>query len=176
MPASPNTVNYFEGTGILKFTPTGGVERDLGNIVSFEITPAVERRDHFSKRQGTRKKDRSVVTQQSATAVIVMDEITAENLRLLLMSEVVENTDGTNTLRILSISEITGALTFEGTNDIGNKFDGNFPSVSFGPSGSFSPISDGDDWGQLEVTCELLSTEYTDGSTDFGTITETPAS
>lgn len=175
MPTSPNVVNYFEGTGILRFTPTGGVERDLGNIVACEITPEVERRDHFSKRQGTAKKDRSVVTRQSATLRIVMDEITSENLALSLMSEVVTNTDGTKTLRVLSVSEITGALTFEGTNDIGNKFDGNFPSVSFGPSGSFSPISDSDDWQQIEVTCELLSTEYTDGSTDFGTITETPA-
>jgi hypothetical protein len=49
------------------------------------------------------------------------------------------------------------------------------PSVSFGPSGSFSPIVSGDDEFQsIEMTGDLLSVTYTDGTADFGTMTVRP--
>ncbi|RWC29845.1 MAG: hypothetical protein EOS70_23440 [Mesorhizobium sp.] len=171
---SPSTTNYFQGTGYLKWTPAGGVERDLGNIVECEITPTVEKLEHKTARVGTSKTDLTIYRNQAATIRLVLDEITAENLALLMMSEVVTNTDATKTIRILSESVLAGALTFTGTNDIGNVITGDFPSVSFGPSGSFSPISS-DDWGQVEITGDLLATVYTDGSSDFGTMTVTDA-
>lgn len=174
MPASPNTLNYFIGKGICYFTPDGGVERDLGNAPEVELTPAVDKLDHFSSRTGTRTKDRSIIIEKSVTLRLVLEEVTAENLALLLMDQdLVTNTDGTKRLRILKDTEITGSFRFDGTNDIGNKADIDLPSVSFGPSGSFNPISD--EWGQIEITAEVLVTEYTDGTSDFGTITITDA-
>lgn len=173
MPNSPDVLNYFIGKGIAKFTPTGGAQRDLGNAPEIEITPTIEKLDHFSSRSGVRKKDRTVVIEKGATLRIVLDEVTAENLAMQLMGEVTSASDGTKSFRILSISEITGAFDFTGTNDIGQKVHIVLPRVSFGPSGSFSPISD--EWGQLEVTGEILATEYTDGTSDFGTVTFTDA-
>lgn len=173
MPASPNTLNYFIGKGIIKFTPTGGVQRDLGNAPEIEITPTIEKLDHFSSRSGVKKKDRSVTTEKGATIRVVLDEVTAENLALQLMGEVATSTDGTKSFRIMSGSEATGRIDFTGTNDVGNTVDIELPSVSFGPSGSFSPISD--EWGSIEITGEVLATEYTDGSSDFGVITFTDA-
>jgi len=174
MPTSPNTDNYFIGKGVCYFTPTGGVERDLGNAPEVEITPTVEKLDHFSSRTGVRTKDRSVTIEKGTTLRIVLEEVTAENIAMLLLdNDVVTNTDGTKTLRILKDTEITGAFRFDGTNDVGNRVDINLPSVSFGPSGSFSAISD--EWGQIEITAEVLVTEYTDGTSDFGTITVTDA-
>ncbi|MEJ6845086.1 hypothetical protein V3589_02535 [Sinorhizobium fredii] len=174
MPTSPDTLNYFIGKGICYFTPTGGAERDLGNAPEVEITPATEKLDHFSSRTGTRTKDRSVTIEKAVTLRIVLEEITADNLALLLLDKTpVTHTDGSKTIRILKDTEITGAFRFQGNNDVGNQVDIALPSVSFGPSGSFNPISD--EWGQIEVTAEVLVTEYTDGTSDFGTITVTDA-
>jgi hypothetical protein len=169
MAVSPSTTNYFQGTGYCKWTPTGGVQRDLGNIVECELTPAVDKLEHKSTRSGSKKTDFTQYNNQAVTIRLVLDEITAENLGLLLMSDVTENTDSKE-LRIMSKNVIAGALTFTGTNNVGNKVSGSFPSVSFGPTGSFSPIS-GDDFGQIEVTGDLLATTYTDGTSDFGTMT-----
>ncbi|TIL34318.1 hypothetical protein [Mesorhizobium sp.] len=171
---SPSTTNYFQGTGKCLWTPAGGAQRDLGNIVECELTPSVDKLEHKKTRGGSKKTDFTQYNNQAVAMRIVLDEITAENLGLLLMSEVVENTDGTKTLRLMSVSQITGALEFVGDNNVGNKVHGLFPSVSFGPTGSFSPIS-GDDFGQVEVTGDLLAVEYTDGTSDFGKMTITEA-
>lgn len=173
MPTSPNVLNYFVGKGVVKFTPTAGVQRDLGNAPEIEITPTIEKLDHFSSRSGVKKKDRSIVIEKGATIRIVLEEVTAENLAMQLMGTVATNTDGTKTFQIMSLAEITGQIDFTGTNDVGNQVDIVLPSVSFGPSGSFSPISD--EWGSIEITGEILATEYTDGSSDFGTVTVTDA-
>jgi len=162
MATSPNVLNYFVGKGTLQFTPTGGVLRDLGNAPEVEITPEIERLDHFSSRSGVRSKDRSVVLEKTLTCRIVLDELTAANIGLLLLGSVTENTDGTNTIDIFSESEITGALLFTGTNDIGNQCVVTMPSVSFGPSGSLSLISD--EWGQVELTADVLLSDSTFGS------------
>lgn len=172
MPTSPNTLNYFIGKGTLSFTPTGGSPRDLGNAPEVEITPEIERLDHFSSRAGVRSKDRSIVLEKTLTCRIVLDEITAENVGMLLLSEVVTNTDSTKEIDIFSLSEITGALVFTGTNDVGNTCVVTMPSVSFGPSGSLSLISD--EWGQVELTADVLLYTTTDAST-FGSIVFTDA-
>lgn len=164
MATSPSVLNYSILKGIVKFTPTGGVERDLGNAPEFELTPAVEKLDHFSSRAGVRSKDRSVVTEKTLTARIVLDEFTTENVQLGLMGgDITTTTDG-DEFGIFEDSEITGALTFTGTNDIGAKVHLLLPDVSFGPSGSLNLISD--EWGQIELTAEVL---YSEGAADFGT-------
>lgn len=169
MATSPSVLNYFVGKGTLSFTKTGGSARDLGNAPEVEITPEIEKLDHFSSRAGVKSKDRSVTLSKTLTIRVVLDEITADNLALLLLG-------GDPTMGVFEMfeeSEITGALTFTGTNDIGNTVTVSMPSVSFGPSGSLSLI--GDDWGQIEITGEILSTESTAG-TSFGTITVVDAS
>ncbi|RWD05499.1 MAG: hypothetical protein EOS57_25660 [Mesorhizobium sp.] len=175
MPASPSTDNYFQGTGYALWTPTGGVQRDLGNIVECELTPSQDKLEHRKTRGGSKKTDFTQYNNQAMQIRIVLDEITAENLQLLLMSsDPVTATDGTKTIRLMSESVISGALEFIGDNTQGNKVHGVFPSVSFGPTGSFSPIEDAD-FGQIEITGDLLATTYTDGSSDFGTMTITEA-
>ncbi|AZV21474.1 hypothetical protein [Mesorhizobium sp. M7A.F.Ce.TU.012.03.2.1] len=175
MADSPSTTNYFQGTGYAKFTPTDGVERDFGNIVECEITPAQDKLEHKKNRGGSKRVDYTQFNNQSAQFRIVLDEITADNLGLALMSDVVVNTDGTKSIRIMSKSVITGSLEFIGDNDVGNKVHGYFPSVSFSPTGSFSPIED-TDFGQIELTADLLAVTYTDGITDFGQMVVTEAS
>lgn len=166
MATSPSTLNYSVLKGIVKFTPTGGVERDLGNAPEFELTPTIDKLDHFSSRAGVRSKDKSVVREKNLTARIVLDEITAENLQMALIGDtVVTNSAGNKEFGIYAESEVTGRLTFTGTNDIGNRIHMVLPSVSFTPSGSLNVISE--EWATVEVTCEVLFVEAFD---DFGTV------
>lgn len=164
MPTSPSVLNYSVLKGIVSFTPTGGSIRDLGNAPEFELTPAIDKLDHFSSRAGVRSKDRSIVREKTLTARIVLDEITPENLQMALIGGTVSG----DSFDIFAESEITGALSFVGTNDIGNQVSLSLPTVSFTPSGSLNLISD--EWAQIEVTCEVLFDEATD---DFGTVTVT---
>lgn len=164
---SPNVLLYSVLKGTVSFTPTAGSPRDLGNAPEFELTPTVDKLDHFSSRAGTRKKDRSVVREQTLTARIVLDEWTADNLKIALMGgDLTTGTDGTKSFGIFAVSEITGALTFTGTNDVGSKVSLDLPSVSFTPSGSLNLISD--EWGQMEISAEVL---FDEEAGDFGTCT-----
>jgi hypothetical protein len=175
MPASPNPLNYYIGKGKIYWTPEGGVERDVGNVPEIEYTPSTEKLEHKSSRTGVSSTDRTVVLEKAMTVRIVLEEFTAANIAMpMLDSEPVDNTDGTTTVRMLKDPEIKGALRFEGTNDVGQRVDILTPLVSFGPSGSFSPITD--EWGQMEITGDVLVNEYTDGTSDFGTITVTDVS
>lgn len=165
MPTSPSVLNYSVLKGIVAFTPTGGSERDLGNAPEFELTPAIDKLDHFSSRAGVRSKDRSVVREKTLTGRMVLDEITVENLQMALLGGTsAVNSAGNSAFGIYENSDITGALTFTGTNDIGNKVHLTLPSVSILPSGNVPFISD--EWAQIEVTFEVL---FDETAGDFGT-------
>jgi hypothetical protein len=171
MSTSPDIANLSIGKGIVKFTPDGGAERDLGEVSEFETTPNIDILDYFSSRSGISKKVKSVVRTTSLELRMVMNEITAENLALQLLGEVSEVTTGQKTFRIMSESAVSGVLTFTGTNDVGNRIDITLDNVTFRPSGSFSPLSE--EWQAIEVTGEALATEYTDGTSDFGSVSVT---
>jgi hypothetical protein len=88
----PDVGNYYVGTGVVTWTPEASTAvptptaRDVGNVNVFEFTQTVEQLDHWNHRGGIRKKDFRPVVQQSATVRMVMDEFSAENLRLALMA------------------------------------------------------------------------------------------
>ncbi len=160
-------LEYFIGKGILSWTPEGGTIRDLGNCPTFEITPGLERLDHFSSRTGVRSKDRSIVIEKTAQVRIVMDEWSPENLAMALMSTVVTTAGPPEeiTIDIFAQNAIAGALSFEGTNEIGSKYSILLPNVSFIPQGTLGFIQD--EWGQLELNGDIL----VDGTGSFGTVT-----
>lgn len=92
---SPTTDAYYVGTGQITWKGEGDVTaRDVGNVNTFTLTPAVERLDHWNHRVGgIRKKDFSPVVQQTMTVAMHMDEFTAANLQMALLA-----TSGAGTL------------------------------------------------------------------------------
>lgn len=169
MPVSPSTDNYFIGKGTVSFHKTGDTAaRDIGNVPELEFTPSIEKLDHFSSRSGVRKKDKTVIIEKGGALRVVMDEITAENLALAVAGDVSTNTAGNQVVDILAQNAVDGVLTFTGTNEVGDKLNATFLNVSFTPEGSINFISD--EWGQIEVTAEVLA----DGSGNFGTIEVVP--
>lgn len=148
MSASP--LNYFVGKGILSFRPYGTtVPRDLGNAPAFSLTPQIEKLDHFSSRGGVREKDASKVTQKSGQAQVTLDEITLENIAMVLLGSI-----SGSVMTLMAESEVKGYLSFTGTNDIGNRFNVDDVLVSFTPNQGLDFISE--DYGQIQLTGEWL--------------------
>lgn len=161
MATSPNTDNYTIGKGIVTFDRAdGGSPRDVGNCPSFKLTPALTKLDHFSSRAGTKKKDKSVVTESAFTLSMQLDEITDENLALAMMGDVPSG----GSFDLMAVSEISGTVSFTGTNDVGSLITWS-GEVSFIPKEGVDLISDG--WMVITLEGECLA----DTSTGtFGTM------
>jgi hypothetical protein len=83
---SPLVDMYYIGKGVVEIQTTTDIAyRDIGNVPTFEFTPAVTTLDHYSSRHGVRVKDLSVIHEKAATLNIVMDEFTYDNLMLALL-------------------------------------------------------------------------------------------
>jgi hypothetical protein len=162
MPTSPNVQNYHIGKGIVSFKEAGGSGFvDLGNSPSFVYTPAVEKKEHFSSREGVKTKDFTAITQVGATVKFSLDEITGLNLSFFALAE--QSGSGDITLSGLSKTEFVGDIKVVGTNDIGQQVDF-LATVSFVPSGDFSFITDSDDFTVIEIEAEVQK----DGTGAFG--------
>jgi hypothetical protein len=155
MPTSPNVNNYHIGKGIVSFKATGGSTfTDLGNAPSFVYTPAVEKKEHFSSREGIKTKDFTAITQVGATVKFTLDEITGTNLAFFALATTDTTTPGQIKLSGLSKTEFTGDIKVVGTNEIGQMVDFT-AAVSFVPSGDFSFITDSDDFSTIEIEAEV---------------------
>ena len=162
--ASPDTRNYYVGKGRVYFKATGEPDyRHMGNCTSITLTPSVEKLDHFSSMEGTRKKDKSIIVEQGGQLALVLEEFTADNLRLALFGTVVEQSSGDQEIDIFAVSEIVGQLKFEGANDVGPKQFVYLNNVSIVPAGAIELITD--EWGQIELEGEVLA----DATGKFGT-------
>ena len=161
---APDTRNYQIGKGNLFFTPEGGSERHIGNVPECEIELEPETLEHFSSMEGVRSKDVEVVVQQEGTVTVLMEEITPENLAIAMLGTATQ-VNGNTEIDIMSRSQIVGRLRFEGTGDVGPKYNFDLPRVSFRPNGAVPWISD--EWNQLPIQGEILR----DPTEGFGKIT-----
>lgn len=161
---SPNVDNYYVGKGIVEVSLDDMVTwRDVGNVPLFEITISVTKLEHYSSRQGLRLKDKSIVTEIKSTFKMTMDEITSDNLVMSLLGTM---EDGPPIIvNIGNNAEITCAVRFTGTNQVGTKMRIILPSVLITPSAALSPI--GDTWGHIEVDGDV-NADIVTGS--FGTV------
>lgn len=154
MPISPSTDNYYVGKGKLSFKPPGATTfRDLGNVTELETTPNLTMLEHFSSREGVKKKDKEVVTEKKLTVRLVMDEWTADNLAMALLGDVTTNVSGDQEIDIFSRNAFEGELKYE----IGPQMDINLFKVAFKPGKSLNPISD--EWGNIEIEGEALAND-----------------
>lgn len=153
---SPNVDNIQVGKGVVSFKRTGSLTyRDLGNVTEMAITPSMETLDHFSSREGVRKKDKTIIIEKQATVSFTLEEITPENVALQLLGSVDLAAVGGPEVEIFSENAVTGALRFVGTNEVGPKITIDLWNVSITPDGDFNLISD--EWNNIEVTGEVLA-------------------
>jgi len=172
MPASPSTDNYYVGKGKISFKADGaGAFRDVGNVTELETTPNLTTLEHFSSREGVKKKDKEVVTEKKLTVRMVMDEWTADNLAMALLGDVSTDVDGNKVIDIYSRNSFEGELKYEGTNEVGPQMDIHLLKVAFKPGKSLNPISD--EWGNIEIEGEALADDL--GKFGTWTVREQPA-
>jgi hypothetical protein len=165
---SPNTENLQVGKGIVSFKKEGEATfRDLGNVTSIVITPEVETLEHYTSRTGIKTRDRLVTLQQKASVKIVMEEVTAQNLALMVYGAVDLAAAEGPTVEIFGASDVRGELKFVGTNTLGPKVNLTLDNVSWTPSGDLQMISD--EWNNMEVTGAILPAESGPRVGKFGT-------
>jgi hypothetical protein len=110
---SPNSDNGFIGVGIVYWRGESDTFwRDMGEVPKFEFTPNVDSLDWFSHRQGVKQRLRSFVTQQTGAVALTLQEGTAKNWGLALMSTpLVAVSVTTGTLIVSSGSTAVTGLT-----------------------------------------------------------------
>jgi hypothetical protein len=153
---SPNPGNYQVGKGIVSFKKEGeGSYRDMGNVAELTLTPDMTTLEHYSSREGTKKKDLVIILEKKAALKIVMEEYTAQNLALMLLGSVDEDAVGGPEVQIFDQAAVSGALRFVGTNEVGPRVTWDLYNVTFTPTGDLGFISD--EFGQMEATADVLA-------------------
>lgn len=142
---SPDVSNLAVGKGFILFKPEDQANFfHVGNVPTFTFTPKVTVLDHYSAMQGTRLKDLTIVTEKSGEVKMDLEELTAQNLAMLVMGDV--GVDGGTPpnpqVQIFSRSSLIGELKFYATNEVGPRWYVDLLSVNLVPSGDFSPIVD----------------------------------
>jgi hypothetical protein len=166
---SPNVENLQVGKGIVSFWKEGDSEyRDLGNVKSMVLTPQVTTLEHFTSRTGIKTRDVLMTLEQKAEVKVIMEEITAQNLQLMVYGGVDLAAVGGPTVEIFGSTQIKGKLKFVGTNDVGPKITMILDNVSWTPSGDLQMISD--EWNNMEVLGAILPAESGPRVGKFGTI------
>lgn len=165
---SPDVHNLAVGKGFILFKPEEAADfYHVGNVPTFTFTPKITTLDHFSSMEGTRLKDLSITLEKSGEIKMDMEELTARNLAMLVLGDVSEDEDGNTQVSIFSRDSLTGRLQYFATNEVGPRWYVDLLSVTFNPSGDFSPI--GDTFAKLPVTGTV---QAVDGV--FGTMTLKP--
>jgi hypothetical protein len=163
--ASPDIRNYTIGKGLIYIkTSTDAQRRAIGNCPEFEFTPEIEKLEHFSAMSGVRERDRTVVLEKKGTLRIVIEEMTAENLRLALLGTLEDGSSGDQIIDIFSESQISAEVWFEGQNDVGPKWNYYFGRVDFIPSSGISLISD--EWMTVELNGDVQKVNGTFGTAE----------
>lgn len=152
---SPNTGNYRIGKGALYFQKDfTGDYRHMGNATSVEFTAKIDTLEHFSQMEGVKSKDDEIVLSAGGELKVVLDEWTPANLQLALVGTVDEGASEGATIQIMDQDFVEGSLKFISNNARGPRANAYYHRVKFKPSASLNMISD--EWGQIEVTGEVL--------------------
>jgi hypothetical protein len=164
---SPNSDNYAVYTGILKWTPAGGAQRDVGNASEFAVTTTVTRLPHFNSRGGiggVSYQDANPVVRVAMSVSIKLDEATASNLQMAFLAT---QTPGPPIhLELLNDPNLKGAFELDGTNFQGAKLKLIFPNVSVSSNAAINFINAGA-WAEIPLLAEVYGDPVT-GS--FGSI------
>lgn len=163
---SHNVAEYYVGKGIVTVATleAPAVWFDIGNVPEFEFTPTIEELEHMSSRGGVRMRDLTIVLERGGDLRMVMEEWTAFNMSVILMGDITTAAD-VHTIEIMSKTQFSCGVRFQGMNDVGPRWNFQFHRVDFLPSGSLNPISE--EWAGLEVTGRLAAVDFS-GTLKFG--------
>ena len=105
------TTDYVLGKGKVIFqedTVFTGKYRDLGNASAFTVAVETENLEHYSSREGTKTKDKDIVTQIKAKGTLTLDDVNVNNLKEWLFGTTIAET--IQTLDAAVASNVSAAL------------------------------------------------------------------
>jgi hypothetical protein len=124
--------------------------RDLGNIVSAELTPDITYIDHFIADKGKRKKDKVQANTESLTIPFTFDELNVANLKKFFMASSLSTTK----LAVLEEPLVEGAAQLFFDTDVGNDFTYFIPKCTIRSDGGLS--MNAEDWWTGPLVLEVL--------------------
>lgn len=158
IPTSPSTQLYTLGRGVLYIaqwdgdTPPGEDDwEDVGDCQEFTVEVTEEKLEHFTRRSGTRTKDKVVVLESGYDLSFVLNESSVENLKRYLKGTL----DGSNIIQAGTALMAEYALKFESDNPAGWNERWEFWKCELSPNGSLSLISD--EWRAIPFSGSGLS-------------------
>jgi hypothetical protein len=164
MPAfpSPDIRNISVGAGYIEFMPEGdSVFHHVGNVPNFQFAIKTDTLDYYVPADGVRVKAYSYTTEQQAEIEIEMEEITAQNLALLMLGDVT-SAGGVTHVSIQARNGKVGALRYTATNEQGPRWHIDLRSVMFSDGGEFVPLGGGD-FNTIKIKADVLFVNGTYG-------------
>jgi hypothetical protein len=168
---APDVGNLAVGKGFILFKPEDASEFfHVGNVPTFTVSVKATQLDHYSSMAGSRVKDLSIVIEKSGEVKMDLEELTAQNIALLMMGDVGDDggTPPNLQVQIFSRDSLIGELKFYATNTVGPRWYVDLLSVNLIPSGDFNPIQD-NTFAKLPITGSIQSIDGV-----FGTMTLMP--
>jgi hypothetical protein len=172
-----STDNYTLGMAELTFyedtASTGAavlLTWEIGNIVVASIAPEVTYLDHYTVTLGTRKKDRSLITNKALAINFTFDEITAGAMKEWLLASANATAASATGYEIYPMSkgEIKGCAKLEFNSEFGRDYTWYIPCASLKPDGSFD--YNAEDWMAAKGIIECLVDDAGDVNKPFGRI------
>jgi len=160
MPQPHSTKNYTILKGIMYVaehdaaTGVVGAYTDLGNVVTAEIEPTVERLPHYSNRSGYRVKDANPVINTDYMLRVTLDEHAAVNLAKYLQGML---TGGGDTIYALMGMDKEYAIRFIEDNPHGPNKIWDLWKITLAPAGPLQLVGDGTEWAVMELQGEGLA-------------------
>jgi hypothetical protein len=142
----------------------------IGNIVVASIAPEITFLDHYTTTNGSRKKDRSLITNKALAVNFTFDEITAGAMKEWLLASA-SKTELTGTgveIYPLARGEVKGCAKLEFNTEFGRDYTWYIPCASLKPDGTFDFNSE--DWMNAKGILECLVNEKGDVNKPFGKI------
>lgn len=163
---SPDKRNLIipKGFAVIKFSDYAQ-KLHMGNAPSVVFTPAVDVLEHFDSMSGIKTKDETITLTQGGAVKVTAEEMTWNNLRLMIASAIPNLTDLNNvSMNIFEQDSIVGEWWWYATNKKGPRWRWHFNQLTFTPAGDINLVAD--TYGNLPVSG---SVESVDGA--FGTVT-----
>lgn len=154
-----DTADIRIGKGIVSFSETDeSAFRDLGFVPNFDITEDITEKDYISAREGVGTVAKTFLTRAKSSVKFTLNSINTGNVGYFALAEFDEDTTGNAMMISLSKTKIEGYLKCEGTNDDGRKVDW-IAKVGLRPSGTFSLITDGENFSQIDMVATVIKTD-----------------
>lgn len=133
----------------------------LGNLPDCSIAPEYTTLDHFVSDRGSRKKDKTVITEKNLKLTLSFDEMNVKNIQRFLMAK----QDGICSILMSEVAEEGSAILVFQT-DIGKSFVLALPRVTLKASGELA--FSGENWIKASLQMDVLALpSFAPGSTTF---------